>query len=640
MTQPNFDFTTGGTDPKTWTLQALEEALNAAFATTYEDLDKTAQALIAAGAVDTPSLSTILASIDGTGAKKITIAVLRDLIRASEGDVLAGTDNQTFVTPETLAAAIDARGYDADADETASALIDAPAASDPGMSTLLTVVDGAGVKKIALSVLRDIIKASVSLARGGVNNDLFVTPAGAQAIADRMLEVFNQRYLFQNAANMKYGPNAPGLTYMRFAREYEGPLATMQGFIPDDLADSPEGPVIRLYGPGMIATRDVAPLSGGRKYKVFWRGRTVTDDLESEVEFGIAWLNRDMLVTGITTFETIAATRAPLPMSHGFVGDSAVVAQADLSAVDHYNEEAVFARPFVRQSGEERAPVLDVVQLGFVDVTDAAISSDPTADLAGRVATLEALEPLVCVAQPNGTDLDTLIAAGEYYVTSPVNAHLAASGLVGVTVREISELVLLQETWDAEGTSADRFYRTRIAGTWGAWQAIATEAHVDQQIQSLANTVAAVGLGGDVSTPTVITDDPASDATFAYTIQYLRWTSFGDVVVVLGTISFTPTYTTPGTGRVLIGPLPFPADVQGGRNTAPVVIQPAGNMEQPTGFLGTRGHIEDQDPSRIVLRMERQQVGGAEVRDIALSELTSGVEVTLTFQATYHKVAV
>jgi len=475
--------------------------------------------------------------------------------------------------------------------------------------------------------------------------DKIATTRGVKAATAEIANTMEQRVLFHTQALGAYSAVSPGLVFQRFASEYEGSAVTMAGFVPDDIESTRgEGNVLRVFGSGLVSTRDVIRLEPGRKYEIRWRGRRAIDSDDPEgdaVEFGIAWLNHDQVTDGLSVKETIVKgyeDAEALTFSDGWVGDSAVISLEDLTGVDHFNGDAVYARPFVRQYGSGERPVMDVSVLAWDDVSGAEIPSDITGDALARIAALENADPLIAQLQASGTDLDTLTAAGEYYVASPVNSPDGAANIVGVSVRAIDANTSRQEVWDANGSNGGRWWRVRVADTYGSWQPYASQGYVDTQIQALANSIAALGMGSGTSTPSMTTD-VASNLSVTYGSRYLRWTRILDVVMFSGTISFTPTWSTGGTGRILIGPLPVAADVESGRNTVPVILQPSGHMEQPAGFLTCRGHLEDQDPEYIILRMERAAGAGTEVRDIALSELTSGVTVNLTFQGTYHAMA-
>jgi hypothetical protein len=481
--------------------------------------------------------------------------------------------------------------------------------------------------------LSEVPSATADEALGRARDNVFMTPKTTGAVVNDSVTTAMQRSLFNLDPAMIHTPVDPGISYLRYSSDVQGPASTMALFAPNDLTDSPRGPVLQLRGDLSIAPRDVIVLETGRKYRVRWEGRRVVDSSDPSgdaVEFGIAWLNRSFTQSGLTIQNTVLVDYDDLTTADGWVAADAVISAAAGTGIDVASSEATFARPYVQQYGADDT-FLDVRILAIEDVTDKPIFDDPSAAQEARITDLEGINLLAATLLSTSTDLDSIDTAGEYYGTSLVNGPGDAPTVLGVTVRAVGAN-RLQTAYSASGSSLDEWMRLRSSGTWGAWVKNASKSYVDTLFQSLANSIPLAS--GDTEVATVTTDG-TSDVTFAYGAQYLRWERIGNVVHFWITISFTPTYTSAGSGGVFIGDLPFAADAALLVNTIPVNVKPSGNVPQPSGYLGLTGHIAGDYPSKIGLRFERETTAGAEARGYALSELPSGVEVNISAQGSY-----
>ncbi|MEH6737279.1 MAG: hypothetical protein V7695_01880 [Sulfitobacter sp.] len=190
--------------------------------------------------------------------------------------------------------------------------------------------------------------ASPDEALGGERGDAVMSPATTRAAINAGMTTAVQRGLFNFTPAMIHSPMNPGIAYLRYSSDVQGPASTMALFTPNDTEVSPRGPVLQLKGDNRVAPRDVITLEAGRKYRVRWEGRRPVDSADPSgdaVEFGIAWLNSSLTQTGLTIRKTVLVDYGNLTTANGWVTADAVISTDAGTGIDAASSEAMFARP-------------------------------------------------------------------------------------------------------------------------------------------------------------------------------------------------------------------------------------------------------------------------------------------------------
>ena len=485
--------------------------------------------------------------------------------------------------------------------------------------------------------------ATTNEAIAGFISNKPVTPQGLFGATNALQRKLDQTINFNLEAARVGRAISPGNSPALYSKTFEGAAAVMEPASQDDVVSTDEGLVYQIVGEGMLSTSEAFMLYGDRKWQVtvtLERAVDSDDPSGDGLEATIIWLNSGQNTAGITTDKTILNLNATnVVAADGLVTYTAVIAQSDLSGVDHFNTQAKFFRVVVQQYGTGESPKANVLVQTAVDITGASVVQDLAADVATRVTVLEGRTPFAAQVQPTGTHLDAVTAEGNSYLASPAGSPIGAASILGVTNVSIDANTMSQEVWDASGNAAQRFWRMRISGTWGGWQQVASQAYVDTEIAALANSIGPGASG--TFTPTFISPD-SSDLTVAYgsaTAGRYGW-SIDGVLTCYGNVQFTPTFTD-GAATIAIGGLPASADVEDGVFGAMAIVMPTGNWVHPTNHKQTVGSIGGTDPDAIQIIYEAAATGINSRRlRYALSHLTSGESYTLGFSVSYLAVSI
>jgi hypothetical protein len=471
----------------------------------------------------------------------------------------------------------------------------------------------------------------------GLIGDKPVAPSGVLAATNALQRKLDQTINF-NLESARVGRAiAPGLSPQLYSKVFEGAAAVMETLSTDDVVSTDEGLAYQIAGEGTVSTSEAFMLYGERKWQItvtLQRAVDSDDPSGDALEATIVWLNSEQTTAGITTEKTILnAGVADVVAADGWVTYTAVIARSDLSGVDHFNTQAKFFRLIVQQYGTGEEPKANVLVQTAVDITGASVVQDVAADIGTRLTAVESRTPFAAQVQPTGTSLNAITAAGVSYVASPTDAPTGAATTLGVTNTSIDTNTLSQEVWDAAGNYAQRFWRMRISGTWGAWQQVATQSYVDTEIAALANSI---GPGtSDELIPVLISDSTDLAVTYgAFTDGRYVW-SIDNLFTFYGNIQFTPTFTD-GNHTISIGGLPASAVTVASVLSCPVIVNPAGNWRHPTGHVATTGTIGASDPDAIKLQYEvTASNDDTRRKNYLLSDLTSGSTYSLSFSGAF-----
>lgn len=507
------------------------------------------------------------------------------------------------------------------------------------------ILDVAQMETILQDALDDLLPRAAAASEDQTlaisRDDLFVTPFALGAVVAQIKRGLTQDVNFALSGTQAYAATMPGLVPLHYAATVEGPPSVLEPLDPSNVAATDRGPVLRIFGAGVVSRRQPAVLLPGRKWlatAIIRRSIDSADPLGDALRVTVAWLNADQTQAGLSVTETVLnAGAVDITSAQGWVTVAAVISADDLSGVDHFNTQAKFARVVVEQFGTGERPVADVLWLDLVDITNNAVVTDTAADAEARLTALESATPFASAVQPSGADLDALTAPGYYAVTSPVNGPTGAAATVGVEVAQVDAQTARQEIWDAAGNNAARFWRHRIGGTWGAWQQFAARGYVDTKIAELANSVSPGTRGEFLPT---ITAPGATGLVVTYgaarAARYV-WSADG-LVHVYGTVAFSVDYTA-GDVPILIGGLPVAADTTTGIFEALAQVKPAGNWVYSTNHKATIGRIDGATPTEIVIGFEATDTGlPSERRNYALSQVPKNTELALSFSVTYAAV--
>ncbi len=475
--------------------------------------------------------------------------------------------------------------------------------------------------------------------------DLFDTlkKIPAQQLAALKHEVL-QVISFEAGRSSTYEASMPGLALLHYAKSYEGPVSVLDELPTDDTEATSLGVAARLDGAGQIVRSQPMSLEGGRKWKIRAKMRRTAHSAypnADQLRVVIYWLNGAQTSAGITVTQTpVNAGNTHISVDDGWVTVEAVLAGEGLAGVDHHNPQAVFARVGVEQNGGTDLPRAQVLHLSQTDVTDSEIVSDVAADMELRVSMLEAASPFTGLALTSG-GLDDLFAAGQYYITDPVDGPAGAASFLGVSNTRINGQATHQEVWEATGNAGRRWWRAGVAGAWTAWQEVSSRAYVDQRVSELANSMQ-LGESGVLPPGVEIIAPGATGYVFTPVgsgVQGRYTWSRDRHVHVYGTLRFQVDYTA-GEVPIYIAGLPVAAQLGGGDFEALATVKPAGNWVYPAIHKSTLGVIRGDRPDAIALAYEAEDTGlVSEVRNYALSSLPTGTELALSFSVSYLAVA-
>jgi len=516
--------------------------------------------------------------------------------------------------------------------------LDAKAAS----SHTHTAAQVSGLSDAVLAAL----KATESQAAASGLDDKFVTPKGLRGAENAISQRIEQRLLFEPRRASGGFSRLPGVDMSDFARDFNGPPATLLGFDLKDQSASADGQVLRLYGDDIVSMRGLVQLVPGRKYRVTARLRRYlnsSDPLNDDVQLCVAWLDNGMASDGMATPVSVLESDA-LVAADGLVTWSGVIASADGDGVDAFNPNAVYARAFIRIYGGDLRPATDVQMLWIEDITNVPVTSGDLSAYEDRIEALEAGLDWAAVQLSSGADLNTYTTPGPFVVASPTNAPSGAAARLLGNVFWADASTMIQEVWEAEGSLGRSWWRARTSGTWQAWQKRVSEAELSATIQSLANSLTTTQKVEH--SPAFVNTGAATGFAPTHTVQ-----KFSGYLVGSATAGYwlhfqigirgTLIYSAHG-GVGLRVSLPYACDLTEVDGFS-INVRPNAQVPFPrhASDVGLIGGLDAVDADSVAIGFERNVPNpDVDVRFYALSEFPSGTELGLTLEGKYKVVGI